>query len=283
MNAARNAQRVDDAPATEAAIEAEIASAEADLRTALLGGQPTAPIRARLAELRAGAARLAAQHDEAEIRRAAEEATAIATAADAIANQAAGRVAARQPRPVPNPKDSVMQHPPAIAAAARQVAAATARASAAEARLAEAAAGEATARTRLDALAAQRAKVVSRRAGGDAHDDDGAVLALAAADAEGLRPLLAEAQAVATAARAEAAEATRRATVARADLAHVEAETEIVAVADHLQALDAAVVASLARLAELWTTLHQGGPQPYVPTPELAFGLRKLLAAAGRL
>jgi len=283
VTGARKMTRVGNVPSGAAEIEAEIAQAEADLRSALLAGQPTGVIRTRLSALHAGAARLAAEHAEAEAQRHADEAAAVAAAAETIANQAGGRIAARQPRPIPNLKESSpVQHAPAITAAARQVAEAATRASAAEAGLARAAEAEAAARGRLDALASKRAAIVSRRQGGDAHDDDGEVLALAAADAEGMAPLLVEAQAATGAARAEAAEAGRLLAVARDSLTHAEAEVEIAAVIAHLGALDVALVSGLGRLHELQGVLHRSD-QPYVPTPMLALALRKLLAQAGRL
>lgn len=282
MNIARKAPRGGDVPTSAADLEAAIVRADADLRAALLAGISTEAARSRLADIRAGAARLAAERAAAEAQRHADEAAAVAAAADTIAVQAAARLAARQPLPIQHPKALQMQHPAAITAAAGQVAASATRAAAADARLHQAVEAETSARGLIDALAARRVAIVGRRQSGQHDPEDGATLALIAADGEGLAALLAEAKVVTDGARAHEAEGRRALALAREALAQAEAEIEIGAVVAHLGALDSAVVASLGRLNELQAALHRSG-LPFIPSVEMAQGLRRLLAQAGRL
>jgi len=100
---------------------------------------------------------------------------------------------------------------------------------------------------RIVDLAGQRAVIVTRRAGGDFHADDGTQLALLAADIEGLQGMLVDADAALVTAAAQQEQAA--CTLARAYAAFSAAEARLA-----LAALDAHASALLGLLGD---TLHQ--------------------------
>ena len=260
------------------------AAVEAALCDALLAGQPTAPHRARLAELHSAVARAAAEQTDADAGAEAAEGAAIVALADSIVAQAGARLAARSAEPIPNtnrPEKPMLDHP-LLAAPAQNVATATKRATAADNALISAAEAEMLVVSGLDDLRARHAAIVARRARGETSVDDGGDLALLAADVEGLAPLLAEAQAGTAAARRAVEHARGQAALARSALASVEAAIEHDARVVHAGALDAVLAGALGRLGELRAALGRGGTLPCAPSPELSL-VRKLLAQTGRL
>lgn len=101
---------------------------------------------------------------------------------------------------------------------------------------------------RLDDVRSARAVIVARRMSGDHRDDDGAALALADADAEGLALLLSEASGEVAAAQAAAEAARVRRVAARVELDNLEADRRLAAWAAHAAELGERLLAAVREL-----------------------------------
>ena len=170
-----------------------------------------------------------------------------------------------------------------IAAAARAVA---------EAEVSHAVATEALSRARQDradiadragAISVTRADIVARRRAGDARDDDGAMLALLAADAEGLATLLAEADAAEIAVRAPFDAATAVLVNARFQLARAQDEAVEIVLVDHASKLDAALLATIGELEAVGKRVGRTGRPLWGASRMLYDRLRSLAAVRGEL
>jgi len=128
---------------------------------------------------------------------------------------------------------------------------------------------------RLDALELERQEIIRRRASGDEHADDAGRLALIAADTEGLRALLAQAE-QAVAAPRQAVEQAQGA-LASAKLAFTRAsdEAEEAALVAHARHLDELLLATSRRLADVQARIGRGRPL-WVASETLAAAIRKL-------
>jgi hypothetical protein len=162
-----------------------------------------------------------------------------------------------------------------IEAAARALAEAAATVEEARAPLAAAQAHRDKIAARLDALEAQCVAIVSRRAAGDEQDDDGARLALIAADTEGLKGLLVQAEAALAAPRAIAEQAQRALASVKLASARAEAEAQEVALTAHATMLDQLLVTTLDRLSEASRGIGRPTHQ-WQPSRQLADAIRRL-------
>jgi len=162
-----------------------------------------------------------------------------------------------------------------VEAAGRHVAEASAAVEESRAPLAAAEAHRDRIAGRLGVLDAQRAAIVSRRAGGDEEPDDAARLALIAADREGLASLLVAAEAALVEPRAAAERA--RTALAEARRAFDAAEDEAVqqALARHADRLGALLLQTVGELDQIRQRRGRGMPA-WAPTAELYNVLRKL-------
>jgi hypothetical protein len=130
-------------------------------------------------------------------------------------------------------------------------------------------------RDRLADLEARRAEIVSRRQVGDCRADDGADLALIAADGEGLAALLAEAQAAETPLRQKADAATTALANARMLLQRAEDEAAEAQLIAHARRLDGLLLETISQLAEVGQRLGRPVP-PWGASPELREKLRRI-------
>src|SRR4051794_35619750 len=121
--------------------------------------------------------------------------------------------------------------------AGEQIAAAEQRAAAATVALATAEVERGNVAARIQALDAARTEIVARRQRGEKRDDDGAVLELAAADREGLLPILAEHEQHVAAAQGLAHNAARTLEAARFAFRRMEAMMAEDALRERLESL----------------------------------------------
>ena len=135
----------------------------------------------------------------------------------------------------------------AIAAAAERLAEAELAAEDAAAARREAAAHHDQLRAKIAGLEEARRAIGARRAAGDQRSDDGAELALIAADHEALAAIGAEHEGTLATARAAAEEATRALDEARFALGREEDRAEERALTEHLDSLDALLRETIAR------------------------------------
>lgn len=168
----------------------------------------------------------------------------------------------------------------AIEAAAEHLAQARAE----EVRAAEAVAAATRAcdniRQRIAALEAERASITARRAAGEHDAEDGARLALIAADIEGLRALLADAENQLAEVRQPAEQAHKAAAAASAMLADTEKAAAIELLIAHANHLDALLLETVQQLGEL--TGNSGRPAWGASQPLFTM-LRRLAAGRGEL
>jgi len=135
---------------------------------------------------------------------------------------------------------------------------------------------------RIDALTRGRQRIIVRRQAGDHHPDDGATLALIAADLEGLAPMLVDAEAIASGANDRCATAQAAVRIAEQTLEGIEAfeaETSLIA---HAIRLDQLLLETVRRFNAVRQRIGSGTPK-WGPSPALALELRKLQAARREL
>ncbi len=149
----------------------------------------------------------------------------------------------------------------AIAAAAERLAEAELAAEGAAAAHREAAARHDQLRAKIAGLEAARWAIGARRAAGDRRSDDGAELALIAADHEALAAIGAEHEGTLAAARAAAEEATRALDAARFALGREEDLAEERALTEHLDRLDALLRETIARANGVAHRLGRSRPE----------------------
>jgi hypothetical protein len=229
----------------------------ADIDRALLAGQSTTELRARLAAHdREQAAKAHAAVVAQEQATAARDARIKAAAQVIVADLAARHEAVMADIPIPPALDILMVSD-AITDAALTLERAAADLADAVAVLQAATSQSDTVTARATALDAARAEIVARRAAGQPHDDDGAVLEMIRADVEGLAPLATAAGSALNEARTtHAAAVTARARAATA-LTKAEDTTLIDALKERAHELDGLMVDVLARLDAAERRMHQ--------------------------
>jgi chromosome segregation ATPase len=135
---------------------------------------------------------------------------------------------------------------------------------------------------RIADLDAARTDMIERRARGEAREDDAAMLALNAADREGLVAMRAEAVANEAAAREPQDAAVRALDTARVVLARAEAEATEGALVARAAHLDSLMLRTVAELNAVGRRLDRGRPA-WVPSAELRDTFRTLAVHAGAL
>jgi hypothetical protein len=271
------------------ALKRRLTDAEAALSAALVSGTGIAAARAARDDAEKKLAAVKEAREAADAAGAQQETEAIATRADAISKNAVALLRNRRAqismpaRPAGFAEKIEGAASSAIAAAARHLA---------EAEAAEGKAGAAakTAQDRRDRVAcriadleAQRAAIVSRRAGGHMETDDGSRLALFAADLEGLGGLRADADqhvGAMQAAHDAAALAVRR---GAAELSSAQDSALLTALMAYFGELDAAMLAALVELESVATRLGIRGRPTWGATPVLYHRLRTLAAQRGEM
>jgi len=209
--------------------QADLATAEATLRAALLRGEDTAAARDFVAECRREVAGLRESVADADETAEAEAGRQVAIRAQAIVDAADASRAAQLARltpaacPATGTQHGCVVAANKIASLARSIAEAEVESGAREA-LARAEDHAAQIAGRISALTSQRGAIVARRTAGHYDDGDGPALALIAADLEGLAGLQAEAEAKVAAARVPVTAASNRLASLRDQLARAEAE-----------------------------------------------------------
>jgi hypothetical protein len=137
---------------------------------------------------------------------------------------------------------------------------------------------------RIANLEAERAAIVSRRAGGRVEADDGARLALFAADLEGLGSLLADAERQVAAVQPAHGSAVQAVQTARYGLTHAQDTAVMSGLMAYLGELDAAMLKALGALDAVSGRLGLHARRPaWGATPALYTRLRTLAAQRGEL
>jgi len=136
---------------------------------------------------------------------------------------------------------------------------------------------------RIAALFAERAAIVSRRAGGKQDTDDGSKLALLSADLEGLAAMQPDAVHRVTVAKSAFDAATNSAAQLREEIAKAEATALREALIPHVSDLAEKLTAAIKALAESSKRAGIGGKPPWGSSRELRDMLRALAAQRGEL
>jgi hypothetical protein len=170
-----------------------------------------------------------------------------------------------------------------IAAAARAVAEAEAGVARTAAALRQAEAHRQHVADRLADIEAGRATVVSRRAAGDQRHDDGALVALAQADIEGLNALLTNADAAVAAVRGPHEDAERAVAAARFSLDREKDGAVEGALIAHARQLDDAMLRTIGELETAAARLGRTGRPVWGVSPVLYAKVRALASARGEL
>jgi len=135
---------------------------------------------------------------------------------------------------------------------------------------------------RIDALTRGRQQIIGRRQAGDQHPDDGASLALIAADLEGLAPMLLDAEAITSDAKERCTAAQAAVRIAEQTLEGIEAFEAETALIAHASRLDQLLLETVRRFNAVRQRIGSGTPK-WGPSPALALELRKLQAARREL
>ena len=136
---------------------------------------------------------------------------------------------------------------------------------------------------RLLAVEADRALIVTRRAAGDQRPDDGALLALAAADLEGLKMLLGDADSVVATASGQHETATRILAVAEYSVEHVKNAIIEGSLVEFATRLDEAMQFAIGELEAVSARLGRTGRPVWSASPALYAKVRALAALRGEL
>jgi hypothetical protein len=265
-----------------------LAEAEAMLAEALVSGIDTSAARA----VRDDAARELAAAEEARedavVAAAQQQAEAIAARAVTLAHDASASLQSRLAQftnrgmtmpvsQIQTPTDS------AIAAAAQQLAGAEAAAAKTSAAMKDTQDQRDRLAGRIADLDAQRAAIISRRAGGHKEADDGSRLALLAADLEGLNGLLVGADQQIAVKRAAHATAARAMESASFGLSDAKDNVLLARLMTHFSDLDVAMLKVLVELESIAGRLNLPGRPAWGASPDLYHRIRKLAAQRGEM
>ena len=165
----------------------------------------------------------------------------------------------------------------AINSAAHSLAMAHAKVEQASAQLESALKLETQIEDRISALDSKRDQIIGRRQQGKQEPEDGANLALIAADLEGLAPLLNAAEKVTKDARLSCASARPEVDGAVQALQYAEDQKAESDLAEHARKLDALLLTAVQRFNVVRKRVGGGIPK-WGPSPALALELRKLQA-----